>query len=103
MPDALPIPDDLITLQRALDGARRELFAYSDRVAAERRELFPDPEQILERQTLPDEQATRLNELREAERAAGEAVRRHPVMVQAREEQCHHQTETALRKAATAG
>jgi hypothetical protein len=57
MPDALPIPDDLITLQRALDAARAALFAYSGQLTLERRAMFPDPEQILERQTLAEEQA----------------------------------------------
>ncbi|MDH6130353.1 hypothetical protein [Kitasatospora sp. GP82] len=100
MPEALPIPADLIDLQRALDSARGELYAYADTVTAERRAAFPDPEQIIERQTWTDEQNGRLAELREGERTAAQAVRTHPTMAQAAAEKCHHQTDMALRRAA---
>ncbi|MFI6446600.1 hypothetical protein [Kitasatospora sp. NPDC050543] len=89
MPDALPIPDDLIALQRALEAARAELFEYSAQVTAE----YPG-------QALPEEQAARLNALREGERQAGAAMRQHPTMREALAGHCHHQTDMALRAAA---
>jgi hypothetical protein len=85
MPDALPLPADLIDLQRTLDAARR----------AE----FPDPGQIVERQTWPAELDERLDILRALEADAGRAVRQHPVMVAALRDG-YQQTERALQDAA---
>ncbi len=100
MPDALDVPDDLVTLERARAGAWDELITYSTRISIERRDLFPDPGQIVERQTWPPEQAVVLEELRDAYDGAARAVRHHPVMVRALEERCHYATELALRAAA---
>ena len=98
--DVPEIPADLITLEQRRTAALEELLTYSDGTSAQRRAEFPDPEQIVERQTWTPEQSARLGELRAAYTAAAEAVRRHPVMVQALEERRHHATELALREAA---
>ncbi|OKI25153.1 hypothetical protein [Streptomyces sp. CB03911] len=82
--------------------AAQEVLAYSDRVSAERREQFPDPEQIIERQTWPPEQSAALEELRAAYQAAAAAVRHHPVMARALEERCYYATEQALREKSAA-
>jgi hypothetical protein len=100
VPEALPIPADLVDLQRAVNAARDKLYDYVARVEAERREQFPAPEQIVERRTWPEEQIARADELREAERTAATAVWNHPTMVQALAERCYHQTDVALREAA---
>ncbi|MEV0538152.1 hypothetical protein [Kitasatospora sp. NPDC050463] len=89
-------------MERTRTAGWQELLAYSDRVSAERREQFPDPEQIIERQTWPPEQSTALEELRAAYRAAPAAVRRHPVMARALEERCYYATELALREKSAA-
>ncbi len=102
MPDALPIPDDLIALQRALDAARTELGAWIAETEATRREEYPDAEQSLERGIWPDDLRARLAELRAAQTAALEAVRHHPTMQQALEDRCHWVTERALKDAARA-
>ncbi|OKI16649.1 hypothetical protein [Streptomyces sp. CB03911] len=102
MPDALPLPDDLITLQRALDAARAELDTYVEEVSAARRIEFPGEEQIVERQTWPANISDRHLALRAAVAAAATAVRQHPTMQQALAEGCHPVTEQALKDAARA-
>jgi hypothetical protein len=101
VPEALPIPADLVDLQRTVTAARDELYEYIAQVEAERRAQFPEPTQIVERRTWPEGQIARADELREAERTAARAIRTHPTMVQALAERCYHQTDVALRKAAT--
>ncbi len=101
MPEALDIPDDLIALERARVAAWDELITFSTRVAAERREQFPDPEQDTERRRWPPELADVLAGLRAAYYdVAATAVRHHPVMERALAERCHYATELALRAAA---
>lgn len=100
MPTALPLPDDLIDLQRALDAARAELDAYVADVEAARRAEFPNPEQIVERQTWPDAVRDRHLALRAVVADAAAAVRHHPTMQQALAEGCHPVTEQALKDAA---
>ena len=78
MPDALPIPDDLIALQRALDAARTELGAWIAETEATQREEYPDAEQSLERGRWPANLQARLAELRAAQAAALDAVRTPP-------------------------
>ncbi|MFE2912804.1 hypothetical protein [Kitasatospora indigofera] len=102
MPDALPVPPDLVDLQRRLDAARAELDAYVEEVTAARRLEYPDPEQIVERQTWPAEISERHLALRAAVAAAATAVRQHPTMQQALAEGCHPVTEQALKDAARA-
>ncbi|GGV47614.1 hypothetical protein GCM10010495_76610 [Kitasatospora herbaricolor] len=96
MPDALPIPADLLDLRRARDGAWAELNAYVAQIEALRREQYPDPEQTDVRARWEPEQRERLTELRAARDAAVLAVRRHPTMVQALAEGCWAATDTAL-------
>jgi hypothetical protein len=102
MPDALPVPADLVDLQRALDAARAELDAYVAKVSTARRLEYPDPEQIIERQTWPADLRDRHLALRAAVTAAATAVRHHPTMQQALAERCHYATELALKDAARA-
>ncbi|NUP24159.1 MAG: hypothetical protein HOZ81_50505 [Streptomyces sp.] len=100
MSDTITIPDDLIALQRAAEAVRAELDQYVATVSAERREQYPGPEQVVERQHWPDELNAELNRLRATWAAATEAVRHHPVMVAALAEGRWHGTLTALRAAA---
>jgi hypothetical protein len=100
MPDALPIPPDLIALQRALEAARAELDTYVATTEAARRLEYPDPEQIVERQTWPDDIRERHLALRAAAAEAAAAVRHHPTMQQALREGCHPVTEQALKDTA---
>lgn len=102
MPDALPIPDDLIALQRALDAARQDLAAYITATEVARRAEYPDPEQIVERGTWPADLRARLADLRAGQAAALTAVQQHPTMQQALEERCHYATELELKAAARA-
>jgi hypothetical protein len=99
MPPALPIPDDLVDLQRALDAARAEKSAFVAEVQAARRLEFGAPGQIVERQTWPAGLDEKLDVLRALEADAARAVRRHPVMVAALAG-TYQQTERALQEAA---
>lgn len=78
MPD---FPEDLLQLQRNIDAARLAADTYAETVADERRALFPDHEQIVERQTWPAEQDTEMNRLRDAYMAAARAKWDHPAYV----------------------
>jgi hypothetical protein len=100
VPTALDIPTDLIDLQRAVITTRQELNTYVTGVETERRALFPDPQQIVERRTWPAEQSAVLAELRATVDTAMRAVRHHPVMTQALAERCWRQTDEALQAAA---
>ncbi|WP_329501519.1 hypothetical protein [Kitasatospora herbaricolor] len=100
MPDALPIPADLLALRRARDAAWAELNTYVAEVEALRREQYPDPEQTDVRAMWEPEQRKRLAELRAARDAAVLAVRRHPTMVRALAEGCWAATDVALFRAA---
>ena len=93
MPDDLELPADLIDLQAAYEAAQTAVAAYAVAVAAERRELFPDPvrrgvriwdeEQAALRNDWPQEQLEELERLRAASRAAREALWHHPAVEQA--------------------
>ncbi|MCX5215638.1 hypothetical protein OG689_41525 [Kitasatospora sp. NBC_00240] len=96
MPDALPIPADLLDLRRARDAAWAELNQFVAEVEALRREQYPDPEQTDVRAMWEPEQRERLAELRAARDAAVLAVRRHPTMVRALAEGCWAATDEAL-------
>ncbi len=98
--DAPEIPTDLITLEQQRTTALEELLTYSDGISAQRRAEFPDPDQDTERWTWTPEQSASLQELRAASTRAAEAVRHHPVMVQALEDRRHYATELAVREAA---
>ncbi|WP_042400262.1 hypothetical protein [Streptacidiphilus carbonis] len=107
MPDALPIPDDLIQLQRAYDQATAELNEHVARVTAEQKERFPDPpgvihdaDQALLRATWSDEDNAMLDQLRAAQVAALAAMNQHPVMRQAMAEGQWPAIQEARQKAA---
>lgn len=103
MPDALPVPPDLVALQRALEAARTALDTYVAKVEASRRLEYPGDEQIVERQTWPPDVSERHLALRATAADAATAVRHHPTMRQALAEGCHPVTEQALKDAARAG
>lgn len=94
------LPDDLIQIQRDLFAARRAADQYAEAVAVERRALFPDPEQIVERQTGTPEQRAELERLRAAYAAACEAKWVHPAMAHAREAGTYKKLDEELRAAA---
>jgi hypothetical protein len=110
MPDALPIPDDLIQLQRDYDAAQRAVDQFVGEVDAgigladvadvDAIAHTPGPEEPPVRHEWTEEQHARLNELRQVRQAAMLAMHRHPTMVQARAEGCSQQTEQARRAAA---
>jgi len=80
MPD---FPEDLLQLQREIDAARIAADTYAETVATERRALFPDGEQIVERQTWSAEQDAEMDRLRAAYLAAARAKWAHPAYVPA--------------------
>jgi hypothetical protein len=88
MADELPIPDDLVQLQRDLDAASAELATYTHAKAAAYRERYPDPEQA------------ETQRLRAAELALVMAIHRHPVTQQALAEGNGWPIEQARKKAA---
>jgi hypothetical protein len=87
---------------RTLDAARAELHQFVAETEAARRAEYPDPEQVVERGSWPEDLRTRLAELRAAQTVAFDAVRLHPTMQQALAEGCHYVTELALKAAARA-
>ena len=97
MPDT---PSDLVDLKRDRQRATTELTAYSDRVTAERRNLFPDPEQWAERATWLPEQAAELERLRGVERDLVMAIHRHPAIQQALADHTYSELDQAVRAAA---
>jgi len=94
------LPDDLIQIQRDLFAARRAVDGYARAVADERRAQFPDPEQVVERQTDSPEQRAELERLRAAYMAAFEAKWEHPLLAQAREDRTYKTLDEKLRKVA---
>jgi hypothetical protein len=111
MPDALPIPDDLIALQHAYDSAHATVEAHVQRVTAERQERFPDPpgrdgqrvhdaDQAVLRAMWPEEESAELDRLRAVRDQALKAMNAHPTMVQALEERCWPGTQIARQTAA---
>jgi hypothetical protein len=102
VPDALPLPADLIQLQRARIAADTTLGEYIATVETRRREQYPDPEQLVARRTWSDEEVAELTRLRAARDAAAETVRHHPTIQQAYAEQCWPVTWDALQVAARA-
>ncbi|WP_042446486.1 hypothetical protein [Streptacidiphilus jiangxiensis] len=101
MADALPLPSDLIELQRALHAARQAVEDYGNKVAAERRELFPGEDQWRERAVWPEDGPERaeLTRLRAERDTFALQIRQHPVMQQALAEGCGKETQFALQKA----
>jgi hypothetical protein len=87
MPDALPVPDDLVQLQRDYDTADTEVNRFVTQVDA-----TGEP--------WTDEQNGELDRLRAIRLDAVRAMHRHPTMVQARAEGCSQQTEAARRATA---
>lgn len=100
MPDALPIPDDLVQLQRNRIAAENTLAGYVAEVDQRRREQYPAPEQLLERARWNPEESDELARLRAARDAAALTVRQHPTLRQALAEGCWPQTWDALQSAA---
>ena len=110
MPDALPIPDDLIQLQREYDQAHAAVQQYvaevdagigrADQADVDEIAHTPGPEEPPVRHEWTEEQHAELDRLREVRQAAMLAMHRHPAMVQARKEGCSRQPEQARRKAA---
>jgi hypothetical protein len=94
------LPEDLIQIQRDLYAARAAADTYAAAVAEERRALFPDPEQAVERQQDTPEQRAELDRLRAAYTAAFEAKWEHPLLVRARAERTYKQVDEELRQAA---
>jgi hypothetical protein len=102
--EALPIPDELVDLQRALNAARTAAEQYGRKTDTEHKALFPPKEQW-RAQIWPEdgpERAERAERTRlRAERDTLAAqIREHPVMVQARAEGCRTQTQQALQESA---
>lgn len=110
MPDALPIPDDLIALQRAYDQAQAAVDRYvaeidagiglADIADVDAIAHTPGPEEPPVRHDWTEEQNAELSRLREIRLAAVMELHRHPTMVQAREGGSSYQTELARQKAA---
>lgn len=100
MADALPIPDDLVQLQRELDTATAELGAYTQAKITEYRERFPLPEQVVDRARWTEEDTAESQRLRAAQLALVMAIHRHPVTQQALAEGHGWQVEQARKKAA---
>lgn len=100
MPDALPLPDDLIELQRRRLAAWATLGDYTHEVETRRRAAYPLPEQVVERCTWTAEETARYDELRAVHDELMWQVRRHPTIVQALAERCWPQTWDALQVAA---
>ncbi|WP_042426672.1 hypothetical protein [Streptacidiphilus anmyonensis] len=99
-----PRPPDLIDPQRALHAARQAAQDHGNKVAAERRELFPGEDQWRERAVWPEDGPERaeLARLRAERDALWGQIRHHPVMEQARAEGCAKETGFALQKAGLA-
>jgi len=95
----MPLPDDLIVLQRAARAAELAVAEYCNAVQGRRRIEFPDD--VVARCTWSDEETEDLDRLREAHIGAALAVRAHPIWEQARTaaEPCHAQTWQALKDA----
>jgi hypothetical protein len=92
----------LINVQRDLYAAQQAAEDYANKVAAERRELFPGEDQWRERAVWPEHGPERaeLARLRTKRDALALQIRHHPVMEQARAEGCAKETGFALQKAA---
>jgi hypothetical protein len=90
VPDALPVPDDLVQLQHAYDTAYAEVNRFVASI-----DLPGHPPAAW-----TDDQRNHLEELRAAHLEAVLALHRHPTMAQARQTGCSHQTELARKKAA---
>ncbi|MEZ0066659.1 hypothetical protein ABIA32_002671 [Streptacidiphilus sp. MAP12-20] len=100
MADALPIPDDLVQLQRDLDAAGAALAEYSQRKTAEYRERYPEPEQYRERNAWTEEESAELARLRAAQLELVMTIHRHATTQQALAGRSAWQTEQARKKAA---
>lgn len=100
MADDLPIPDDLVQLQRDLDAAALALADYTQLKTAEYRERYPDAEQVVERARWTDDERAESQRLRAAELALVMAIHRHPVTQQALAEGQGWPVEKARKKAA---
>ena len=100
MADELPIPDDLVQLQRDLDAAAQALADYTQLKTHEYRERYPEPEQVAERARWTDEEQAEQQRLRDAQLALVMAIHRHPVTQQALAEGQGWPVEQARKKAA---
>lgn len=103
VPD-IELPADLVDLQKRILAAFAAESAHNRAVEARQRDLYPDPEQIVERRTTwPAEDRAESERLRaEGLRLALEKAD-HPFMLQARTDGTLVDVEKALRKAAQAG
>jgi hypothetical protein len=109
MPEALPIPHDLIALQQASDQARAAADEYAARITAVYRERYPDPlvkgrplwseDQALLRGAWTEDEHAELSRLRADARGAVVTLYRHPVLARARDEGSSQQTKQALEQA----
>ncbi|MFC9324050.1 hypothetical protein [Kitasatospora sp. NPDC057015] len=107
MPDALPIPDDLLELERARLVALEAVVDCVHELLAAHRRRHPGPSRTGPAPTdepglWSEADETRLDALRTAFGEASARVRRHPTMVRALAEHRYRETELALR-AAVAG
>lgn len=100
MAASLPIPDDLIALQRATNTAADAVGAYVVAVEARRREQYPAAEQLIERRTWTDEENADLERLRDIQITAALEVRAHPLWVEVRAAGAYGATWQALMDAA---
>ncbi|MGE7438004.1 hypothetical protein [Kitasatospora sp. NPDC001175] len=94
MPNALPLPDDLVDLHRVTAAAELAVSECCAMAQARRRELHPDD--VIARASWDEEETAELGRLRDAYMEAALAVRAHPLWEQARAEGCHAQTWQAL-------
>jgi hypothetical protein len=100
MPEPLPIPEDLIALQRAYDDADDACHQYVAEIDTAIELSAGTGEDPLVRPEWTNEQHVELERLRTVRRRAVMDMHRHPTMVQARTDGCSQQTETARRTAA---
>jgi hypothetical protein len=100
VPDALPLPPDLVQLQAERLAAEAALAEFTNRVERDRRERFPSPEQIVERRTWSTEENAEHGRLQVERDRLAAAVRQHPTIVQAHADRCWPQTWDALQSAA---
>jgi hypothetical protein len=100
VPDALPLPPDLVQLQVERAAADTALAEYINEVERHRREQYPEPEQLVDRRTWSDDESAELERLRGTRDGLAEQIRQHPVMARALEERCWQETWGALQAAA---
>jgi hypothetical protein len=92
------LPDDLLDLERARVDARRVLDEFVCAVEVRQRAEFPTEEQLLERRTWPATDEEQHAVLQAAYRRAADAVRAHPMLVEADAERRLWAVEEKLRQ-----